>query len=99
MRDLIAKYYPPQDKQSFVYQVHITDAICDCPECAEAVSGLIFKADYFQQALNNMSCIDNFIQTSEHMIKSLVNDKLTGIREKLKVTPMWSGSNKHRIGL
>ena len=33
-----------------------------------------------------MSCIDNFIQTSEHMIKSLVNDKLTGIREKLKVT-------------
>ena len=42
--------------------------------------------DYFQQTLNNMSCIDNFIKTSENMIKTLVNDKLTGIREKLKVT-------------
>ena len=86
MRDLLIKYYPQQDKQSLVTQVHINDAICDCTECAEAVSGLIFKADYFQQALNNMSCIENFIQTSEHMIKSLVNDKLASIREQLKVT-------------
>ena len=86
MTDLLIKYYPQQEKQSLVTQVHVNDALCDCTECAEAVSGLIFKADYFQQALNNMSCIENFIQTSEHMIKSLVNDKLTGIREKLRAT-------------
>ena len=33
-----------------------------------------------------MSNIEHFIRTSEHMIQTLVNDKLTGIREKLKVT-------------
>ena len=76
MKDLLIKYPPPQIKQSLVTQAHINEDLCDCTECAEAISGLLFKAEYVQQVLGNMTNIENFIRNSENMIQTLVNDKL-----------------------